>query len=243
MACRSKGMVNREPGKAQGMRTCRMPCCGTGDPGRSGVQPGQAVAMIEVPPASGREVIIERGPGATFRTSEGGVASMCEPKIDLVLLRVESNVLDPPGVLESQESGEESDVTHGRDLVEGDGYRTSAHTVVFCGGTEKREGGGGFGGRELGPAGPAPREPPTTENAVAFPQALNTNGSDHWIFTHTKPGRTRIPLPGGLGYAGVPHGVEGEAGRQGLDPAQASLGLAGLELLHLAPSSSSRLLK
>ena len=37
--------------------------------------------------------------------------------------------------------------------------------------------------------------------------------------------------------------VEGEAGRQGLDPAQASLGLAGLELLHLAPSSSSRLLK
>ena len=53
----------------------------------------------------------------------------------------------------------------------------------------------------------------------------------------------RIPLPGGLGYAGVPHRVEGEAGRQGLDPAQASLGLAGLELLHLAPSSSSRLLK
>ena len=102
---------------------------------------------------------------------------------------------------------------------------------------------GGVGGGTWGSCWSRPPRASDTENAVAFPQALNTNGSDHWIFTHTKPGRTRIPLPGGLGYAGVPHGVEGEAGRQGLDPAQASLGLAGLELLHLAPSSSSRLLK
>ncbi|MGZ3380600.1 MAG: hypothetical protein ACXVBB_10075, partial [Isosphaeraceae bacterium] len=93
--------------------------------------------MIEVSPFPVRKMIIERGPSATFRASEGGVASVCQAKIDLVLLRVESNVLNPPGVLESQESGEESSVTHGRDLVEGDGYRTSAHTVVFCGGTEK----------------------------------------------------------------------------------------------------------
>ena len=28
MACRSKGMVKRQPGKAQGMRICRMPCWG-----------------------------------------------------------------------------------------------------------------------------------------------------------------------------------------------------------------------
>jgi len=66
--------------------------------------------MIEVSPLPVRKMIIERGPSATFRASEGGVASVCQPKIDLVLLRVESNVLNPPGVLESQESGEESSV-------------------------------------------------------------------------------------------------------------------------------------
>src|SRR5262249_34413351 len=74
---------------------------GTGDPGRSRVQPGQAVAMIEVPPLPVREMIIERGPSATFRATNGGVAPVCQPKIDLVLLRVESNALVAPREVES----------------------------------------------------------------------------------------------------------------------------------------------
>ena len=56
---------------------------GIGDPGRPGVQPGQAVARIEVPPLPAREMIRERGPGASFRTSQGGVASVRETKFDL----------------------------------------------------------------------------------------------------------------------------------------------------------------
>jgi hypothetical protein len=55
--------------------------------------------MIEVPPPSERKVIIERGPGAAFRASEGGVASMGEPEIELVFLGVKSNTLDSPRVL------------------------------------------------------------------------------------------------------------------------------------------------
>jgi hypothetical protein len=45
--------------------------------------------MIEVPPASGGDVVVERGWLATFRTHEGGVASMGEPNVDVVLLGVE----------------------------------------------------------------------------------------------------------------------------------------------------------
>jgi hypothetical protein len=115
--------------------------------------------MIEVPPFSGRKMIIERGSGATLGARKGGVASVCQPKIDLVLLKVESNTLDPPGVLESQESGEESPVTHGRDLVGSDGYRASAGIVVFSEETEKRgRGWRVWGAGPGGPAGPAPQE-------------------------------------------------------------------------------------
>jgi hypothetical protein len=60
--------------------------------------------VIEVPPSSGGDVIAERGSFATFRTSEGGVESMGEPDVDVVLLGVERNALDPPGVFQSQES-------------------------------------------------------------------------------------------------------------------------------------------
>jgi hypothetical protein len=49
-------------------------------------------------------MIAERGSFATFRTSEGGVESMAEPDVDVVLLGVERNALDPPGVFQSQES-------------------------------------------------------------------------------------------------------------------------------------------
>ena len=49
---------------------------------------------------------------------------------------------------------------------------------------------GGVGGGTWGSCWSRPPRASDTENAVAFPQALNTNGSDHWIFTHTKPGRT-----------------------------------------------------
>jgi hypothetical protein len=90
------------------------------------MQPSQALAMIEVPPLPVREMIIERGPGATFRARKGGVAPVCQPKIELVLRKVERNALDPPGVLQSQESGEERPVAHGRDLVGSNGYRASA---------------------------------------------------------------------------------------------------------------------
>ena len=57
---------------------------GASDPGEMGMEPGRAIAMIEVPPAPGGDVIIERGPAAAFRTSEGGVASMGEPEVDAV---------------------------------------------------------------------------------------------------------------------------------------------------------------
>jgi hypothetical protein len=67
------------------------------------MEPGQAIAMIEVPPASGGDVIAERGGSATFRTSEGGVASVDEPDVDVVLLCVERDALDPPGILQGQE--------------------------------------------------------------------------------------------------------------------------------------------
>ena len=67
------------------------------------MEPGQAIAMIEVPPASGGDVIAERGGSATFRTSEGGVASMGEPDVDVVLLCVEIDALDPPGIFQGQE--------------------------------------------------------------------------------------------------------------------------------------------
>jgi hypothetical protein len=67
------------------------------------MEPSQAIAVIEVSPASGGDVIAEwRGP-ATFRTSEGGVASMGEPDVDVVLLHVERDALDPPGILQGQE--------------------------------------------------------------------------------------------------------------------------------------------
>ena len=96
------------------------------------MQPSQAVAMmIEVPPLPVGEMIIERGPRTTFRTSEGGVASVSKPKIDLALLRVERNPLDPPGFLESQKSGEESPVTHGWDPMRGNGYRSSVRAAEF----------------------------------------------------------------------------------------------------------------
>jgi len=77
---------------------------GANDPWKVSMNPGQAVAVVEVPPTSGGGVIAERGSFATFRTSEGGVASMGEPDVDVVLLRVERNAFDPPGAFQSQES-------------------------------------------------------------------------------------------------------------------------------------------
>ena len=114
------------------------------------MQPGQAVAMIEVPPLPVGEMVIERGPSTTYRATKGGIAPVRQPKIELVLLRVESNALDPPGVLESQESGEESPVAHSRDLIGSEGYRASAGKVDSQGKQRRGEGGGGFGGRDLG---------------------------------------------------------------------------------------------
>jgi hypothetical protein len=67
------------------------------------MEPGQAIAMIEVPPASVGYVIAERGGSATFRTSEGGVESMGEPDVDVTLLGVERDAPDPPGILQGQE--------------------------------------------------------------------------------------------------------------------------------------------
>jgi hypothetical protein len=59
--------------------------------------------MIEVPPAPGGNVILERDPAVTFRTSEGSVAPMGEPNIDLVFVGVERDALDPPRLFQGQE--------------------------------------------------------------------------------------------------------------------------------------------
>ena len=56
---------------------------------------------------------------------------MSKPKIDLALLRVERNPLDPPGFLESQKSGEESPVTHGWDPMRGNGYRVCDRRMML----------------------------------------------------------------------------------------------------------------
>src|SRR5262249_60464593 len=107
--------------------------------------PGLRAAPLRV-----RRITIEGGPSPTSGARKGGVAPVCQQKIDVVWLGVESTALAPPRVLESQEFSEERPVTHGRDLVSGDGYRRSARTVVFSGGREKRGRGWGGWGRDLG---------------------------------------------------------------------------------------------
>jgi hypothetical protein len=87
---------------------------GAGDPGDLSLEPGQEAAMIEMSPAPGGDMIIDRGPAVAFGTTEDGVASMCEPDIDPVLLGVESDAFNPPGLWQGQESREESDVAHGQ---------------------------------------------------------------------------------------------------------------------------------
>jgi hypothetical protein len=98
--------------------------------------------------------------GATFGASEDGLAAMRQPEIDLLFLGIEVHAFDPPGMGESQEAGEESDVAHGRDLMAGGGDRSRDHVAALSGGTEKRgRGWGGWGAGPGGPAGPAPQGP------------------------------------------------------------------------------------
>jgi hypothetical protein len=69
--------------------------------------------MIKVPPAPAGDVVIERGRSATFRTDEGGVASMDEADVNVVSPGVERNARDSPRVLQGQELREEGALTHG----------------------------------------------------------------------------------------------------------------------------------
>jgi hypothetical protein len=46
---------------------------------------------------------VKREPAVTFRTSEGSVAPMREPNIDLVFVGVERDALDPPRLFQGQE--------------------------------------------------------------------------------------------------------------------------------------------
>src|SRR5262249_11766775 len=69
---------------------------------------------VEVPPGSGGSVIAEWSGLTALWTNEGGVASMDEPDIDAVPVRVESNAPYPPGMIQSQKLREEGDVAHGR---------------------------------------------------------------------------------------------------------------------------------
>src|SRR5262249_10190066 len=117
MACRSKAMVKRELGKAQGTLTRRMPWSGQASRGVGGgavgVEQGPKAAVIEMPPAPGGDMIIDRGPATTFGTAEGRVASMGEPDVDALLVGVEGDGIDPPGARQVQEPGEELGVEHG----------------------------------------------------------------------------------------------------------------------------------
>lgn len=82
------------------------------------MEPSAKAAVIEMPPAPGGDMIIDRGPAATFGTAEGRVASMGEPDVDALLVGVEGDAIDPPGARQSQEPGEEMGVEHGRAVGE-----------------------------------------------------------------------------------------------------------------------------
>jgi hypothetical protein len=79
----------------------------------AGVQPGPTIAMIEVSPPLGGDVVIERGAQATFGTSEERIPSMSEPDVELTSLGVERDPLHLPGFLKIQEFGEDINITHG----------------------------------------------------------------------------------------------------------------------------------
>jgi hypothetical protein len=91
---------------------------GTSDPGDRSLEPSPKAAVIEMPPAPGGNMIIDRGPAATFGTAEGRVRSMGEPDVDALLVGVEGDAIDPPGARQVQEPGEEMDVEHGRAVGE-----------------------------------------------------------------------------------------------------------------------------
>src|SRR5262249_163853 len=70
---------------------------GAGDPRDLGVEPSAKAPVIEMPPAPGGDVIVDRGPATTFGTAEGRVGSMGEPDVDALLVGVEGDGIDPPG--------------------------------------------------------------------------------------------------------------------------------------------------
>src|SRR4051812_9085689 len=71
--------------------------------------------MIEMPPTPGRNVVVERAMEATLGTSEGCVAPMCEPNVEVVFLGSERDAIHLPGRSQIQEFGEDIDVAHGTD--------------------------------------------------------------------------------------------------------------------------------
>src|SRR5262249_59809148 len=94
---------------------------GAGDPGDLSVEPSPKAAGIEMPPAPGGDMIIDRGPATRFGTAEGRVASMGEPDVDALRVGVEGAGIDPPGARQGQEPGEEMGVEQGRAGGEGRG--------------------------------------------------------------------------------------------------------------------------
>src|SRR5262249_34769404 len=84
--------------------------------------------------------------------------SMGEPEVDAVAVRVERDAPYRPGVIQSQEFGEKGGAAHGRGCSwEGGRHERGRDPSDSLAGTEKRKGGGGFGGRELGTLVPHPR--------------------------------------------------------------------------------------
>jgi hypothetical protein len=82
--------------------------------------------------------------------------------------------------------------------------------LVHCPTGQRRgEGGGGFGGRDLGVLLVPPPKAPAAEKPGAIPQAFHMSGYHRWICTHTKPGRTDRNS-GGRGVAG--HGAAASGG-------------------------------
>src|SRR4051812_23008163 len=71
--------------------------------------------MIEMPPTPGRNVVVERAMEATLGTSEGCVAPMCEPNVEVVFLGSERDAIHLPGRSQIQGFGEDIDVAHGTD--------------------------------------------------------------------------------------------------------------------------------
>jgi hypothetical protein len=116
----------RKPCPRKGPRNLNLPnaMLRAGDPGNPSMEPGKELAMIEVSPTPGGKVIINRPRLAALRASERHPRPMLQGNIETLVLGGQRNLMDPPGLLQSQQMRHEVNVTHGPTLLGGDSTRS-----------------------------------------------------------------------------------------------------------------------